>query len=108
MSTPRAYRARARPTRSERTRGRIVDAARELLREGSFHESTTEQVAERAGVSRATLYQHFRSRIDLVDSICDTFAVNPALVEIRSTIDLPDPATALRATIARATRFWAP
>ena len=33
-------------------------AVRDLLAEGSFHESTVEEVAERAGISRATLYQH--------------------------------------------------
>jgi AcrR family transcriptional regulator len=82
-------------------------AVRDLLAEGRFHESTVEEVAERAGISRATLYQHFRSRMDLVDAMCDTFAVNPALVEIRDTVELPDPETALTETIALAMRFWA-
>jgi AcrR family transcriptional regulator len=107
MPAARAYRAQQRPTRSERTRERIMSAVRELLAEGSFHGSPVEAVAERAGISRATLYQHFRSRIDLVDAICDTFAVNPALVELRQTVELPDPAVALAETIARAARFWA-
>ncbi len=62
---------------------------RALLREGRFHESTVEQVAERAGVSRATVYQHFRSRIDLVDAICETFDLNPALIELRGAVLLP-------------------
>ena len=79
---------------------------RELLREQRFHESTVEQVAERAGVSRATVYQHFRSRIDLVDAICETFDAHPALIELRRTIMLPDPETALVRTIALAMRFW--
>jgi AcrR family transcriptional regulator len=73
---------------------------RELLEEGSFHESTVEQVADRAGVSRATLYQHFRSRLDLVDAICDSFAVNPALIAIRAAEDLDE-------LIASTVRFWA-
>ena len=73
-----AYRAQRRSTRSDRTRERIIAAVRELLAEGAFHESTVEEVADRAGIARATLYQHFRSRLDLVDGICDTFAVNPA------------------------------
>jgi AcrR family transcriptional regulator len=107
MPAARAYRARSRSTRSDRTRERIVAAVRELLTEGSFHESTVEAVAERAGISRATLYQHFRSRVDLVDAICDTFAVNPALVELRETVELPDVDAALDETIARAVRFWA-
>jgi AcrR family transcriptional regulator len=106
MAATRAYRAQRRPSRSEQTRDRIMAAVRELLAEGKFHESTVEEVAERAGISRATLYQHFRSRVDLVDTICDTFAVNPALVEIRGAVELPDAEAALSETIALSMRFW--
>jgi AcrR family transcriptional regulator len=101
MSTAgQVYRVRGRNKRSQHTRERIMSAARELLEEGSFHESTVEQVADRAGVSRATLYQHFRSRLDLVDAICDSFAVNPALIAIRAAEDLDG-------LIASTVRFWA-
>ena len=105
MST-RAYRARSRPKRSEETRERIKKAVHELLAEGTFHESTVEEVAERAGVARATLYQHFRSRLELVDAICETFDQNPALLRLRTTVDGPDPDAALADTIAEAMRFW--
>ena len=57
----------------------MMEAVRELLQEGTFHESTVEEVATRAGVSRASLYQHFGSRLELVDAICETFAGNEAL-----------------------------
>ena len=107
MPAVRAYRTRERPTKSERTRERILGAVRDLLEEGAFHESRVEEVAERAGVSRATLYQHFRSRLDLVDAICDTFAVNPALVALRDSVELDDPAEALAKTVELAARFWA-
>jgi AcrR family transcriptional regulator len=102
----RAYRAQRRPERTERTRERIVDAVHELLEQGTFHESTVEQVAHHAGVSRATLYQHFNSRLDLVDAICDTLAFNPALLAIRESIGLPDLDQALDETLANAVRFW--
>jgi AcrR family transcriptional regulator len=103
----RPYRPQRRSTRAEGTRAKIMDAVRELLEEGAFHESTVEQVADRAGISRATLYQHFRSRLDLVDAICDSFSVNPALVEVREVVELPDPDAALDQTIAACVRFWA-
>jgi AcrR family transcriptional regulator len=106
MQATRSYRSRSRATGAQRTRERIVTAVRELLREQRFHESTVEQVAERAGVSRATVYQHFRSRIDLVDAICETFDANPALIELRRAIMLPDPQAALVRTIALAMQFW--
>src|SRR5262249_46681699 len=88
-------------------RAKIMGAVYELLAEGAFHEASVEQVAERAGVSRATLYQHYRSRVDLVDAICDTFAENPALVALRDTVELADPDAALAETIALSIRFWA-
>jgi AcrR family transcriptional regulator len=102
----RAYTTRRRPERTERTRERIVNAVHELLDEGTFHESTVEQVAERAGVSRATLYQHFNSRLELVDAICDALAFNPALLAIRESIGLPDLDAALDETFTNVVRFW--
>ncbi len=82
----RAYTRRTKPAR---TRTRVMAAVRDLLQEGTFHESTVEQVAARAGVSRASLYQHFGSRLELVDAICETFAGNHALQTAKSagTID---------------------
>ena len=81
-------------------------AVRDLLAEGAFHESTVEQVADRAGVARATVYQHFGSRLELVDAICDTFAVNPALLRLRETVELADPDAALAETISNSILFW--
>jgi AcrR family transcriptional regulator len=101
-----AYRSKGRTKRSGETRARIMDATRELLDEGTFHESSVEQVGERAGVSRATVYQHFPSRLELVDAMCDTFAANPALVRIRDSVELDDLDEALRETVADAARFW--
>ena len=100
------YRSRNRGAeRSAATRERIVGAVRELLAQGRFHDSTVEEVAEHAGVSRATLYLHFRSRPDLVDGICDV--LEPALVGVRDSVVLEDIDAALAATVDATTRFWA-
>jgi AcrR family transcriptional regulator len=77
-----------------------VAAVRELLGEGAFHESTVEQVAARAGVSRATLYQHFGTRVGLVDAMCESFDANPALVALRQIDDLDE-------FVATVVAFWA-
>ncbi len=98
--------ARGRQPRSQQTRVRIMAAVRELLAEGTFHQSTVEQVADRAGLSRATLYQHFRSRPELVDAICDTFDANPALLALRASVVLEDRDAALAETIAGSVKFW--
>ena len=83
-----------------------MKAVRELLTEGAFHDSTVEEVADRAGVSRATLYQHFRTRLELVDEMCDTFDANPALLALREAVVRDDPTAALAETIAHAVEFW--
>jgi AcrR family transcriptional regulator len=77
-----------------------------MLAEGTFHESPVEDVATRAGVSRATLYQHFNSRLELVDGICDTMGTNPALLKLRETVALEDPDAAFDQTLALAVEFW--
>jgi AcrR family transcriptional regulator len=73
-----------------------MGAVRELLQEGAFHESTVEQVAARAGVSRATVYQQFGSRLGLVDAICDSLDSSAVKAS-------PDVATLLQ----RSAEFWA-
>jgi AcrR family transcriptional regulator len=103
----RAYRTRSRPSKSQRTRARIQEVVFEMLEAGRFHDSTMEEIAAEAGISRATLYQHFRSRVDLVDAICETFAVNPELVGAKSAVGIVDPVVALDQTIASSMRFWA-
>ena len=76
-----------------------MTAVRDLLQEGSFHESTVEQVAARAGVSRASLYQHFGSRLELVDAICEGFAGNKALQAAKSAETIDD-------VVAACVDFW--
>jgi AcrR family transcriptional regulator len=91
------YVRRTQPSRP--TRAKVVDAVRELLEQGSFHETTVEDVATRAGVSRASLYQHFGSRLGLVDAMCETFDANPALVALRDEDDVDG-------WIERVVDFW--
>jgi AcrR family transcriptional regulator len=106
MRTRRPYQPRRRADSSQETRRRIVAAAHELLSEGAFHESTVEQMAARAGVARATLYQHFHSRLGVVDALCETFDENPALVALRRTIDEAGD-DALETVLGHSVRFWA-
>jgi AcrR family transcriptional regulator len=106
MSPTRAYRPN-RASRSTGTRERIVAAVGELLEQGRFHEATVEEVADRAGVARATLYQHFGSRLGLVDAICETIAASPELGAARSAADLDDPVAGLAELVGNSARFWA-
>jgi AcrR family transcriptional regulator len=46
-------------------RAAILDAARLAFAEGGYHEVSLDAVAERAGVSKALLYEHFDSKREL-------------------------------------------
>jgi AcrR family transcriptional regulator len=52
--------------RHEETRAAIADAAVALFARRGFAETTMDDVAEAAGVSRRTAYRHFASKDDLV------------------------------------------
>ncbi|WP_299397473.1 TetR/AcrR family transcriptional regulator [Pelagibius sp.] len=53
------------------TRDRILEAADALFYAGSIREVSVERVAEQAGVTKKTLYYHFRSKDDLVAAYLD-------------------------------------
>jgi len=55
----------AAPSKRERTRQRLIDAAAQIVGEKGFHETSLEQVAARAGMSRGAIYGNFKNREDL-------------------------------------------
>ena len=58
----------------ETTRERLVLAAADLFYETGIHQTGVDQVIERAGLSKPTLYQHFRSKNDLVVAVLEHWA----------------------------------
>jgi AcrR family transcriptional regulator len=50
----------------ELTRGLILEALAEIMASGRFKDFTTQDVAERSGVSLATIYRHFPDRDTLL------------------------------------------
>ena len=106
MAATGTYRVKGRTARSRETRAKIMGATRDLLDSGEFHEASVEQVADRAGVSRATVYQHFPSRLDLIDAVCEGFADNTSLAAAKAAVELPDLDEALAETIANSVGFW--
>jgi AcrR family transcriptional regulator len=103
----RAYRTRRGRSSAAETRERILQAVRELLAEGTFHEATVEEIAARAGVARSTLHLHFGSRLGLVDAVCELLGGAREYAGIKSSLELADPAEALRRVLSAAVRFWA-
>jgi AcrR family transcriptional regulator len=52
-------------------RAAILDAARLAFADGSYHEVSLDAVAERAGVSKALLYEHFDSKRELYQAMLE-------------------------------------
>ena len=60
------------PSRRVReTRDRILDAAARLLAERGWARTTVEGIAEAAGVSRASIYHHFRGKRSILDAVVE-------------------------------------
>lgn len=51
------------------TKERILDAALEVFSQKGFHSATTDEIAERAGVGKGTLYRHFETKEKLFEEL---------------------------------------
>ena len=56
--------------RHERRR-QLLDAAREVFVSQGYHAAAMDDIAERAGVSKPVLYQHFPGKLDLYLALLD-------------------------------------
>ena len=83
MSKTRTYELKRRAERQEETRQRIVDAAVELHTTLGPSRTTVQAIAERAGVTRPTVYAHFPDARSLFEACSG---------HVRATIPPPDPA----------------
>lgn len=94
--------------RVRRTRDRLGDALMELIEEKPFEEIIVQDVLDRAGVSRATFYSHFRDKNDLFLSDCDEFfeGMATALSRFGCKSERVAPVRELFAHIAEARPFY--
>jgi AcrR family transcriptional regulator len=79
-TTPPPTRPLGRP-RDERAGSAILDAARELMAEDGVRDLRMSDVAERAGVGKATIYRRYDSKDELVADVVAAFV---------SEIEIPD------------------
>lgn len=83
MSTPRTYELRERAERQAETRQRIVEAAVELHTTLGPARTTVKAIAERAGVTRPTVYAHFPDTRSIFEACSG---------HVAATVPFPDPA----------------
>lgn len=67
--------ARRRPKgdKRARTRARLLEAARELIREKGYERTTLQDVARRAGMTSGAIYGNFRNRDDLFMALAGVY-----------------------------------
>jgi len=58
-------------TENEKTSDRIIEASLAVFSELGFHEATVRQIAERAGIAPATVYEHFPSKERVLQALFD-------------------------------------
>lgn len=56
----------------EQRRAQVLDAARAVFVESGYYAAGMDDIAERAGVSKPVLYQHFPSKLDLYLALLDS------------------------------------
>jgi AcrR family transcriptional regulator len=54
---------------AEERRNEILDAADELFGQKGFDGSSTNDILEKVGIARGTLYYHFKSKKDIMDAL---------------------------------------
>jgi AcrR family transcriptional regulator len=104
--SPRPYRLGQRQAAIDQTRARVIAAARELLVSTDPGRFSIDAVAQRADVSRATVYYQFRSRLGLLEALFDAAAAAGGMAGLPDAFVQPDPLVALDDFIAVFGRFW--
>ncbi|NWL89029.1 MULTISPECIES: TetR/AcrR family transcriptional regulator [unclassified Paenibacillus] len=60
---------------AEERRNEILDAADELFAQKGFDGTSTNDILEKVGIARGTLYYHFKSKEDIMDALIDRYSV---------------------------------
>jgi AcrR family transcriptional regulator len=101
----RRYTAARRPESSE-TVDRVLEAAERLIKKGGFHAATMDELAVAAGVSRATVFNRFRSKLGVLEALFTRGMEGPEMAAIQEALALEDPVAALEASIEAGCAIW--
>jgi AcrR family transcriptional regulator len=84
----------------------VLDAAERLISEGSFHAATMDELAAAAGVSRATVFNRFGSKLGVLQALFRRGMEGPEMAAIQAALELEDPVAALEAVIEASCTIW--
>jgi AcrR family transcriptional regulator len=93
-------------TRSDATKKKLFDAAMELIGERGFTDASVDEIVERAGVAKGTVYYHFTGKAELVEAlIADRFAPLAAAFREAAAAHPDDPRAAIEAIVRAELEF---
>jgi len=104
--SPRPYRMEKREASANKTRQRILEAARQVLAQESEDALSMDTIARRADVSRLTIYYQFKSRPGLLEALYDYLASRGGMQRMPEVFREPDPFKALDKLVAVFVTFW--
>jgi AcrR family transcriptional regulator len=102
----RAYKLGKRAVTAAHTRQRIIDAARDVISADGVPQAGLAVIAERAGVTRTTVYQQFGSREELLLAVVNDALDRADVRTVRKALQHRDAAKAARLLMRASTRFW--
>ncbi|WP_314589967.1 TetR/AcrR family transcriptional regulator [Paenibacillus terrigena] len=87
---------------AEERRNEILDAADELFGQKGFDGTSTNDILEKVGIARGTLYYHFKSKEDIMDALIERYNVRilGAAQEIAADKSIPVIERVIRAVMA--------
>jgi len=97
---PDSPRGQPKGDKRERTRGKLLEAARSLIREKGYEHATLDAIAERAGMTTGAIYGNFKNRDELFLALGQTYWA-PIKPKVRPRATFPEIMRALAdATLA--------
>jgi AcrR family transcriptional regulator len=84
----------------------VLDAAERLIGRGEFHSATVEVLAEEAGISRATVFNRFGSKLGVLEALVERCFTGPEMRAIEDALELDDPVAGLEAMIEASCVLW--
>jgi AcrR family transcriptional regulator len=99
-------RSYAPPRRRTSSSDRVLAAAEALIREDAYSSTTMEELAAAAGVSRATVFNRFGSKLGVLQALFTRCMQSPEMTALQGALDIEDPLAALDAVIDAACVTW--
>jgi AcrR family transcriptional regulator len=96
----------ARRRESVETVDRVLEAAERMIREDAFHAATMDELAVAAGVSRATVFNRFGSKLGVLEALFTRGMQGPEMAAIQEALALEDPVAALDAVVEAGCAIW--